>query len=331
MEPKESFVVLDGTNVFAGFPSRLHADNFISNTRRHNACVVTATVTHVDPDQHAGRLLAGTASCCDPKPLLPLLIDAQKLQTAFRVAPWSGNNYLVAFSPPGLALQVGDEVRMIETPPPHRDNVFLRLCDQTVHAISNDQHEYVLVVDVKDIPITGQGRTGQPMMAQSTPESQGGACPAANVGEISYADDWFIALGTRVQLRSGGPIMTVVGHTPSTEGGEKATPVVECCWWREPTERAPGAFDQENFPAESLDLVNPSYGLDQKYGKVTVEHGTITPGEPVFLLRAQDSLAVETIYEYGRKRLAAGDKEGAAEVDRATRKMALWPVKKFPT
>lgn len=39
-------------------------------------------------------------------------------------------------------------------------------------------------------------------------------------------------------------------------------------------------------------------GYDLKYGRVTTERGSIPDDEPVFLLRAQDSFAVEAIIHY---------------------------------
>ena len=39
-------------------------------------------------------------------------------------------------------------------------------------------------------------------------------------------------------------------------------------------------------------------GIDLKYGKVRLEKGTLHENEPVFVLRAQDPLAVKTIKDY---------------------------------
>lgn len=39
-------------------------------------------------------------------------------------------------------------------------------------------------------------------------------------------------------------------------------------------------------------------GIDLKYGKVTTERGSIPDDEPVFVIRARDSLAVRTLQEY---------------------------------
>jgi len=41
-------------------------------------------------------------------------------------------------------------------------------------------------------------------------------------------------------------------------------------------------------------------GTEGKYGTITTERGDIPDGEPVFLLRAQDSQAVRTIEAYLR-------------------------------
>lgn len=39
-------------------------------------------------------------------------------------------------------------------------------------------------------------------------------------------------------------------------------------------------------------------GIDRKYGRVTLEHGTIADDEPVFVLRAQDALAERVLRHY---------------------------------
>ena len=39
-------------------------------------------------------------------------------------------------------------------------------------------------------------------------------------------------------------------------------------------------------------------GTDLKYGKVTTEHGNIPDDEPVFVLRAQDVVAIPTLQDY---------------------------------
>jgi hypothetical protein len=41
-----------------------------------------------------------------------------------------------------------------------------------------------------------------------------------------------------------------------------------------------------------------SFGIDSKYGKVTVEKKTLLDGEPVFLLRARDKQSVAAIRHY---------------------------------
>ena len=38
--------------------------------------------------------------------------------------------------------------------------------------------------------------------------------------------------------------------------------------------------------------------IDNKYGQVTVEHGSIGEDEPVFVIRAKDEAAVDAIMDY---------------------------------
>ena len=42
-------------------------------------------------------------------------------------------------------------------------------------------------------------------------------------------------------------------------------------------------------------------GTDLKYGRITTEHGDIHEDEPVFLLRARDVLAIETLTHYNEQ------------------------------
>lgn len=69
---------------------------------------------------------------------------------------------------------------------------------------------------------------------------------------------------------------------------------------------------------------------EAKYGQVTVEHGNIPPNEPVFLMRAQDKLAVETVLHYAKLRAQNGDHKGEALCKEAANAMRAWPVKKMP-
>lgn len=45
---------------------------------------------------------------------------------------------------------------------------------------------------------------------------------------------------------------------------------------------------------------------DDKYGEVTVEKGKFLPGEPLFILRANDILAAPTIYTYASLAVGSG-------------------------
>lgn len=71
---------------------------------------------------------------------------------------------------------------------------------------------------------------------------------------------------------------------------------------------------------------------EQKYGEVTTEKGNIPADEPVFLLRAQDKLAVAAIHGYANLRAAAGDITGANAVRDAAAHFESWPAdrKKMP-
>lgn len=42
-------------------------------------------------------------------------------------------------------------------------------------------------------------------------------------------------------------------------------------------------------------------GVDAKYGEITTEYGAIGEDEPVFVLRAQDVLAHETLVHYHKQ------------------------------
>ena len=67
---------------------------------------------------------------------------------------------------------------------------------------------------------------------------------------------------------------------------------------------------------------------DLKYGTVIVERGTIPDDEPVFVLRAQDALAADTIRYYMKRRTISGCTTLAVEA--ALRNMNAWPVRKMP-
>ncbi len=67
----------------------------------------------------------------------------------------------------------------------------------------------------------------------------------------------------------------------------------------------------------------PAYASD-------TARGCEMAGEPVFLLRAQDELAAETVRCWAAYARAAGRPEMAAEADRIAEAMAAWPARKLP-
>lgn len=67
---------------------------------------------------------------------------------------------------------------------------------------------------------------------------------------------------------------------------------------------------------------------DLKYGLIVVERGSIPDDEPVFVLRAQDALAGETIRFYMKRREQEGI--GTVAVAEALKDMEAWPVRKMP-
>ena len=69
---------------------------------------------------------------------------------------------------------------------------------------------------------------------------------------------------------------------------------------------------------------------ETKYGRVTTEKKAIPEDEPVFLLRAQDQFAAETVLFYADLRRRAGDEEGARQIHKVADEMRAWPVKKLP-
>lgn len=52
---------------------------------------------------------------------------------------------------------------------------------------------------------------------------------------------------------------------------------------------------------EYIAQVTTRSGVDGKYGVVTVEKGRLHPGEPVFLLRAADKVAVSAVEDYATR------------------------------
>jgi hypothetical protein len=65
--------------------------------------------------------------------------------------------------------------------------------------------------------------------------------------------------------------------------------------------------------------------LDRKYGRVTLERGTVGDDEPVVVLRAQDELAVPTLDHYRELCGQAGaDPTHIASIDAAAARMEAW-------
>lgn len=72
-------------------------------------------------------------------------------------------------------------------------------------------------------------------------------------------------------------------------------------------------------------------GQDLKYGKITTEHGSIPEDEPVFVLRAQDALALFALDAYGETVWMACCTPGfRADVRSAVDSFRKWPKKKLP-
>jgi hypothetical protein len=69
--------------------------------------------------------------------------------------------------------------------------------------------------------------------------------------------------------------------------------------------------------------------IDLKYGHVTIPG--IPDDEPVFILRAQDKFAEETVRYYGSAAAGHGQPmKWAKRVDAARDAIAAWPKKKIP-
>lgn len=73
-------------------------------------------------------------------------------------------------------------------------------------------------------------------------------------------------------------------------------------------------------------------GFSLKYGKVTLEKKVIPDDEPVFVFRAQDSLALIALGAYYEAVLVSGSMDDAG-LERLKQQMAnfrSWPTKKPP-
>ncbi len=69
---------------------------------------------------------------------------------------------------------------------------------------------------------------------------------------------------------------------------------------------------------------------DSKYGRVTTEKKLIPAEEPVFVLRAQDLLAADTLGFYAEQLRRAGKEKQGREVLAISKKFREWPKKKMP-
>lgn len=72
-------------------------------------------------------------------------------------------------------------------------------------------------------------------------------------------------------------------------------------------------------------------GYDSKYGEVVLGDKLVPADEPLFVLRGQDRLAANTVYDYAKKYLeATGDQRGHDRIMAQARRMEIYPVKKLP-
>jgi len=70
--------------------------------------------------------------------------------------------------------------------------------------------------------------------------------------------------------------------------------------------------------------------VKSKYGRISVEGKDIPEGEPLFLLRGQDRLAVAAVRYYASLVSATGDSTSAREIMKCADDMEKWPKKKYP-
>jgi hypothetical protein len=68
----------------------------------------------------------------------------------------------------------------------------------------------------------------------------------------------------------------------------------------------------------------------EDYNRIQDPTGKIATDEPVFLLRAQDSLAAETVRHWARLAELSGQRELAAMAREHADKMSAWPKHKTP-
>jgi len=67
-----------------------------------------------------------------------------------------------------------------------------------------------------------------------------------------------------------------------------------------------------------------------KYGRVTTEKKVLPPEEPVFILRAQDLLAADTLGFYAELLRRSGKEKQGREVMAIAKQFRAWPKKKMP-
>ena len=67
-----------------------------------------------------------------------------------------------------------------------------------------------------------------------------------------------------------------------------------------------------------------------KYGRVTTENKEFPPEEPIFILRAQDIFAADTLGFYAEQLRRTGKEKQGREVLAIAKKFRAWPRKKMP-
>lgn len=87
-----------------------------------------------------------------------MLIRADALVGADFVSPGAETAYLVAYAPGHKTLMAGDRVVMCETP--KFDNVLLRITDNTLHSLQNEDGRYAVLVPVRAVKDSAHGFAG---------------------------------------------------------------------------------------------------------------------------------------------------------------------------
>lgn len=75
--------------------------------------------------------------------------------------------------------------------------------------------------------------------------------------------------------------------------------------------------------AEARPTANGS-GISDKYGSIYVEKGNLRPGEPIFLLRAQDLLATDAVRAYADLARISGRLEVERLAKAFAQRMEMW-------